>query len=88
MQDVTSTAEEVVELWPYAELALRATFPASCNCDLDVGYIYEAPDGSYQHVLVPSNESNVYLVVVVDKPARSILGHYRLDLGALYGVAS
>ncbi len=86
MRDVTSTAEEVVDLWPYAERALREAFPQACNCDLEVGYVYEAADGSYQHILVPSHESNVYLVVIVDKEAKAILGHYRLNLGALYGV--
>ena len=87
MRDVTTTADEVVELWPYAEQALRALFPHVCNCAHDVEAIYETGDSAYQHVLIPSHEQNVYLSVIVDKPQRSILGHYRLDLNALYGFA-
>jgi hypothetical protein len=86
MQDVTHTAEEIVDLWPYAERALKETFSGACTCDLTVGYVYESGDGLFQHILVPSHISNVYLVVVVSKVRRAIVGHHRLDLGTLYGL--
>ena len=86
MLDVTNSAEEVVDLWSYAEPALRAAFPEICSCDFDVESIYESDDGHYQHVLIPSHIDNVYLTVVIDKKKRSIIGHHRLDLNALYGL--
>lgn len=86
MLDVTHTADEVVDLWPYASEALRAMFPGDCSCDLNVGYVYESKDQHFQHILVSSNTSNVYLVVVVNKWERVIVGHHRLDLGGLYDV--
>ena len=36
MQDVTDTADQVVDLWPYAETALRVAYPDLCTCDCDV----------------------------------------------------
>src|SRR4030095_13161733 len=86
MVDVTTKAGEVVEFWPYAERALRATFPEACSCDWKVASVYECADGTHQHVLIPSHVSNLYLVVVVDKRGKKVLGHHRLDLGVLYGL--
>jgi hypothetical protein len=88
MREVTNSAEEVVSLWPYAEQALRTMFPEACSCDWRVRYVYESSNGNYQHVLIPSHISNVYAVIVINKQARTILGHHQLDLGALYGVRS
>ena len=86
MVDVTQSASEVVELWPYAENAMREAFPTACSCDWDVSSIYETPEGTFQHVLFPSHISNTYLVIIINKVTPAILGYYKLDLGALYGV--
>ena len=86
MVDVTSNAEEVVDLWGYAEPALRETYPDACSCDWNVKHIYESSDSAFQHALIPTHISNVYLVVVIDKSRRRILGHHQLDIGEKYGV--
>jgi len=86
MRDVTETADQVVDLWPYAETSLQAAYPDLCTCDCDVKTIYESPDGSYQHILIPVPIDNVYLVIVIDKKLRQIQGYHKLDLGAMYGV--
>ncbi|MBT9518714.1 MAG: hypothetical protein IV112_18675 [Methyloversatilis discipulorum] len=87
MNDVTNNAEEVIDLWGYAEPALRQEFPEVCSCDWNVKHIYESSNGAFQHVLIPTHKSNLYLVVVIDKLLRQVLGHHMLDLGEKYGVA-
>jgi len=64
----------------------NAVFGARHNPEIE--RIYQSGDGAYQHILLPSNQANVYLVVVVDVPARAIRGHHRLDLAALYGLTA
>lgn len=86
MVDVTTSAEEVVDLWAYAEPALRQEFPEACSCDWNVKHIYETSNGAFQHVLIPTHLSNLYLVVVIDKLHQQVFGHHLLDLGAKYGV--
>jgi hypothetical protein len=49
-----------------------------------VSHIYESRDGRYQHIGIPVPKDDTYLTVVVDVPAQEILGHYILDLGAMY----
>ena len=86
MVDVTATAEEVVDFWPYAQEALKVAFPSACSCDWNVKHIYESPDGLSQQALIPSDVSDLYIVIVIDKEHRRILGYHKLDLGALYGL--
>lgn len=40
----------------------------------------------YQHVLVECETPNVYLVLVLDVPGRSVVGHHLLDLNRIYGL--
>lgn len=86
MKDVTSRAEEIVDLWSYADRVLEAAFRNSPDWDWQVKHIYESGDGAFQHVLVPVPGDNTYMVIVIDKALRKIKGHHQLDLGALYGI--
>lgn len=86
MVNVTCNAEEVVDLWAYAEHALRHEFPDVCSCDWTVKHIYEASNGAFQHAMIPTHLSNLYLVVVIDKLHGQVFGHLLLDLGTKYGV--
>ena len=86
MLDCTDNAEEVVDLWNYAEPALKETWPEVCSCDFKVKHIYESNDGQWQHVFIPVHLSNVYFVVVIDKKAKHVIGHHVLNLGEKYGV--
>ena len=86
MVNKTSMATEVVDIWPYAEAALKANYPNECNCKLDVNHVYESHDGEFQHILIGANTANLYLVIVVNVLERKVEGHYHLNLGKLYGL--
>ena len=40
----------------------------------------------YQHVLVECDTADVFLVLVLDVPARTVTGHHLLDLNQVYGL--
>lgn len=86
MVNKTTTATEVVNIWPYAEAALNASYPSECNCNLEVSNVYESQDGQFQHILIGTNTSNLYLVIIVNVLERRVEGHYHLNLGKLYGL--
>ena len=86
MRNVTETAEALVDLWEYADPVLKSLYPEKSADDWSVELIYESGDGAHQHLLVRTDNANVYIVFVVSVPNRSILGHHILDLGELYGV--
>ncbi|GAB1069390.1 hypothetical protein [Shewanella algae] len=86
MVNVSDSAEEIVDLWSYADLIIESDYHNCSAWDWRVDHIYESPKGEFQHIGIPVPKDNTYLVVIVDKPKKSIVGHFILDLGAKYSV--
>jgi hypothetical protein len=80
MDNVTEGAEEIVDLWGYADQIIEAKYHNCTAWKWRVAHIYESRDGKYQHIGIPVPEDDTYLTVIVDKPARNIIGHYILAL--------
>jgi hypothetical protein len=53
-----------------------------------VDWVYRYADESFEHVLVSSDQRNVFMVIVLDLTRRVVYGHHLLNLNELYGVAS
>jgi len=83
MLNVTESAKEFVDLWPYANLVIKDKYHGCAAWEWDVKLIYETPDGSYQHVYIPVPKDDTYLNIVVDTIGRRVVGHIVLDLRAL-----
>ena len=86
MVNVTETADEVVDLWGYADQVIENAYHSCTAWDWRVAHIYETPDGKWQHIGIPVPSDNTYLVVIADKDNRCIVGHYILDLATKYGL--
>jgi hypothetical protein len=84
MVDISNSAAELVDLWRYADQVIANAYHNCTAWDWRVAHIYESGDARYQLVGIPVPKDDTYLTVVVDVDAREILGHYILDLGALY----
>lgn len=83
MNNITQTADEIVDLWAYADIVIEELYHSCTAWEWVVRWIYESTDGEYQHIGIPVPLDNTYLVVVVCKPERRILGHHILDLNYL-----
>jgi hypothetical protein len=71
----------------YFESIPRADF---CGHDCSAGRVecvYRDALGRFEHVLVNSEDRNVFMVLVLDRQGRKVVGHYLLDLPSLYGLA-
>ncbi len=49
--------------------------------------VYRDPSGRFIHLALRSATPGVFLVIVVDEPARAVHGHYLLDLNEKYGLS-
>lgn len=87
MQEVTRTATDVLDIWPYVESIPPNDLEAHRVQDGIVEYVYRTPDDHFDHVLIPTNAANVYLVVVVDLVSDRVHGHRLLDLNREYGLS-
>jgi len=87
MVDVTMTAVPVVDIWPYVrQLTLdKVVLEYVCKNEL-VEKVYRNDKGTFDHVLLPTDNLNIFIIVVVDLEQNEIRGHFRLDLRKEYGV--
>jgi hypothetical protein len=82
MLNVTEGAEELVDLWPYADQVIEARYHSCTAWEWRVMSIYETRDGAYQHVNIPVPKNDTYLSIIIDKFERRIVGYRVLDLRA------
>ena len=85
MQDVTETAEQLLDIWPYVDAIPLIDLDSFTL--RDVAYVYLNPTGLYQHILIATEDKNVFLVMVLDVLSKKIYGHHLLNLIELYGLA-
>jgi hypothetical protein len=82
MVNVTELAEEVIDLWAYADQVIEHAYHNCAAWTWKVSHIYETPDEKYQHIGIPVPKDDTYLVVIANKHERKVVGHYILDLVA------
>lgn len=84
MQDVTTTAEAAVDIWPYVEaLDLDEIGLPYLN---DVHHVYRDALSRFDQVLIGTGRFNTLLVIVVDLGKSLVFGHFLLDLNEEYAV--
>ena len=87
MNRQSSEANVPFAFWDYFDAIPLSDFD---NHDCSAGsvtHVWEQPSGRYQHVLVDTEDKNVFMVLVLDVPSRSVLGHRLLDLNREYGLS-
>ncbi|WP_169515064.1 hypothetical protein [Hymenobacter norwichensis] len=84
---MTTTAEPVVDIWPYVDaISIDDLAGYALADDGLVQHVYQHPERRFLHVLVSTNNADVFLVVIIDLSSVEIYGHYLLNLLELYQV--
>lgn len=86
MRRVAPDEGPAFDFWPYFEAIPEEDFQGfDCSAGR-VSWVWEHPEGLYQHVLVDSEDRDVFMVLVLDLRGQSIVGHRLLDLPREYGL--
>lgn len=84
MQDVTAVAEQVLDIWRCVD---SIVLPMGEVTELhDVTSVYRDGRRRFEQVLIGTDRSNMFLVIVVDLEKLAIHGHHWLDLRLEYDV--
>jgi hypothetical protein len=75
-----------VDIWTYIDAIPDSEFDCFTIGNNDVMAVRRTGDGRYDHVLIPTETTNVFLVIVVDLAAEAIFGHHLLNLNDKYGL--
>ena len=75
------------DFWPYVELIPESDYKGF-DCDEgQVSNVWRSDDGRFEHVLIDTQEdSNVFMVIVLDLQAQHVFGHRLLNLNQEYGI--
>jgi hypothetical protein len=81
MEDVTETAEPVVDISPYVSqlIAENLVLPDTLEEEL-IEIIYRNEEETFDHVLLPTDDEEIFIALVIDLENERIVGHYRMDL--------
>lgn len=86
MIDVTEEAEAVVDIWPYVMvLVSEGVVQQEVLDEADIEMVYRDEEDYFDHILLPTNDENIFVVIVVDLEEAEIYGHYILNLKEEYG---
>jgi hypothetical protein len=87
MFDVTQTAEPIVDIWDYVEkltadkIVNEYTFKNNL-----VETVYRNQTNTFDHVLLPTPDKDIFIVIIVDLINKNIKGYFRLDLNVEYSL--
>lgn len=88
MQRLPQSEQPPFDFWPYVEEIPLEDFKGHDCSEGRVEHAYRHPDGRLEHVLIDSKDPDVFMVIILDRVAKSVVGHHLLDLPALYGLPS
>lgn len=86
MKRLSSDSAAPFDVWDYFDAIPQSDFEHHDCSAGSVTYVWEHPTGSFQHVLVDSEDKNVFMVLVLDIASHTVLGHRLVDLNREYGL--
>ena len=86
MRQVGGDDEPPFDFWPYVDAIPDGDFEGRDCSEGAVSLAWRNATGRYEHVLIDSDDPEVFMVVVLDRESKTVVGHHLLDLPRLYGL--
>lgn len=88
MTDITQMeTEDPIEIWGYVESLAKTNVVNQIVFDKKlVELVYRNDLETFDHILLPTKNKNLFTVIVVDLKNKVIFGHRLLDLNKEYGL--
>jgi hypothetical protein len=76
------------DIWSYFDRIPEKDFERHDCSEGTITNIWENGPGTFQHILVNTEDPDIFMVVVVELSSASVMGHHLLDLKKEYGLES
>ena len=87
MVNVTETASPIIDIWPIVQILVDLKLVPKIVLERNlVEAVYRDKSQYYDHILLPTNQSNKFICLIVERHARKAKGYYLLDLAGEYGL--
>ncbi|MDD5260338.1 MAG: hypothetical protein PHD76_00675 [Methylacidiphilales bacterium] len=75
------------DFWPYVEGIPKEDYGGYDCSDGSVNFVWRSSDARYEHVLINTKEDkDVFMVIILDRSKKTVVGHRLLDLKMEYGL--
>lgn len=86
MIEVTE-ADNIIEIWSYVEELVKENIVSNYVLEKQlIEMISINSSHTFYHLLLPTADENIFIVIIVEVEKDQIMGHYRLDLEKEYGL--
>ena len=88
MTDVTEMEiDEPIDIWDYVEKLTENKIVNRIVYEKElVEKVYQNDLKTFDHILLPTEKQNVFMIIVVDLEKKKVYGHKILDLNKEYGI--
>jgi flagellar motor switch protein FliG len=87
MTDVTEIVTPVVDIWNYVKELVKQNLVDKYVYENNiVEKVYRNDSSTFDHILLPTADENVFVTLVIDVANKTMLGHIKLDLNKKYGL--
>lgn len=81
MFEVKDTSEPTVDIWPYVQkLADDKIISEDVAQNKLIDGIYRNSDNTFEHIQLPTQDSDIFTFIVINLGLGTIKGHFYLDL--------
>jgi hypothetical protein len=89
IQEIALSEVIVFNIWPYVDkLKLKKIVSKKIKEQELIHKIYRNSTGEFEHILLSTEKENHFVVILVDRSKKKIMGYYLLDLNGKYGLVA
>ena len=85
VSDIRNAGGTFVDVEPYLKDVPEADWKGYKRGAIVPDYVYLTPDKRYEHYLLPTTTTDVYMVIVADNLWQGFYGHRLMNFNELYG---
>jgi len=88
MKRLGQDEEPLFDFWPYFDFIPKEDYEGFDCSEGSVSYVWRDSTDSFDHVLINSDDKNVFMVLILDLKKKVFVGHRLLNLNKEYGIST
>ncbi|PVX45908.1 hypothetical protein C8C85_1717 [Flavobacterium sp. 103] len=89
MEEITPAEVIIFNIWPYVDKLKSIKILSKKIKEQELIYkIYHNSTGEFEHILLSTEKDNNFVVIVVDRSKKKIMGYFLLDLNGEYNLVA
>jgi hypothetical protein len=89
MEEVALAGVIIFNIWPYVDKLKSVKIISKKIKEQELIYkIYHNSTGEFEHILLSTEKENSFVVIVVDRNKKKIMGYFLLDLNGEYDLVA